>query len=158
MSKHMTLLADLKTMVETKKVTSSGVLLLDNYADRIQVPPPHRRRRWGPLPCPAGSHATPSFSCPDSPTSPGQVQILRVLVPPQVLRNMVHCADLSNPTKPLELYRQWTDRIMAEFFQQGDRERERGMEISPMCDKHTASVEKSQVPCRGRGGGQHRSS
>lgn len=58
---------------------------------------------------------------------------------------MVHCADLSNPTKPLELYRQWTDRIMAEFFQQGDRERERGMEISPMCDKHTASVEKSQV-------------
>lgn len=37
MSKHMTLLADLKTMVETKKVTSSGVLLLDNYSDRIQV-------------------------------------------------------------------------------------------------------------------------
>ncbi|XP_069087922.1 3',5'-cyclic-AMP phosphodiesterase 4A isoform X4 [Pleurodeles waltl] len=98
MSKHMSLLADLKTMVETKKVTSSGVLLLDNYTDRIQV-----------------------------------------------LRNMVHCADLSNPTKPLELYRQWTDRIMDEFFHQGDKERERGMEISPMCDKHTASVEKSQV-------------
>lgn len=37
MSKHMSLLADLKTMVETKKVTSSGVLLLDNYTDRIQV-------------------------------------------------------------------------------------------------------------------------
>uniref|UniRef100_A0A8C9TNZ6 Phosphodiesterase n=1 Tax=Scleropages formosus TaxID=113540 RepID=A0A8C9TNZ6_SCLFO len=98
MSKHMNLLADLKTMVETKKVTSSGVLLLDNYSDRIQV-----------------------------------------------LQNMVHCADLSNPTKPLQLYRQWTDRIMEEFFSQGDRERERGMEISPMCDKHTASVEKSQV-------------
>ncbi|KAL9824217.1 LOW QUALITY PROTEIN: 3',5'-cyclic-AMP phosphodiesterase 4C-like [Geothlypis trichas] len=98
MSKHMNLLADLKTMVETKKVTSLGVLLLDNYTDRIQV-----------------------------------------------LQNMVHCADLSNPTKPLELYRQWTDRIMVEFFHQGDREREKGMEISPMCDKHTASVEKSQV-------------
>ncbi|XP_051985069.1 cAMP-specific 3',5'-cyclic phosphodiesterase 4B-like isoform X1 [Xyrauchen texanus] len=98
MSKHMSLLADLKTMVETKKVTSSGVLLLDNYTDRIQV-----------------------------------------------LRNMVHCADLSNPTKSLDLYRQWTNCIMEEFFHQGDRERERGMEISPMCDKHTASVEKSQV-------------
>ena len=36
----------------------------------------------------------------------------------QVLQNMVHCADLSNPTKPLELYRQWCDRIMEEFFQQ----------------------------------------
>ncbi|KAM4584549.1 3',5'-cyclic-AMP phosphodiesterase 4C-like [Odontesthes bonariensis] len=98
MSKHMTLLADLKTMVETKKVTSSGVLLLDHYTERIQV-----------------------------------------------LRNMVHCADLSNPTKTLPLYRQWTERIMEEFFRQGDKERERGMEISAMCDKHTASVEKSQV-------------
>ncbi|UYV68150.1 PDE4D [Cordylochernes scorpioides] len=37
MSKHMNLLADLKTMVETKKLTGSGVLLLDNYTDRIQV-------------------------------------------------------------------------------------------------------------------------
>ncbi|XP_030640092.1 cAMP-specific 3',5'-cyclic phosphodiesterase 4D [Chanos chanos] len=98
MSKHMNFLADLKTMVETKKVTSLGVLLLDNYSDRIQV-----------------------------------------------LQNMVHCADLSNPTKPLEIYRQWTDRIMVEFFTQGDRERDKGMEISPMCDKHNASVEKSQV-------------
>ncbi|OBS76577.1 hypothetical protein A6R68_16948 [Neotoma lepida] len=39
----------------------------------------------------------------------------------------------------------WTNRIMAEFFQQGDRERELSLDISPMCDKHTASVEKSQV-------------
>lgn len=58
---------------------------------------------------------------------------------------MVHCADLSNPTKPLELYRQWTDRIMVEFFTQGDRERDKGMEISPMCDKKNASIEKNQV-------------
>lgn len=58
---------------------------------------------------------------------------------------MVHCADLSNPTKTLALYQQWTERIMEEFFRQGDKERERGMEISAMCDKHTASVEKSQV-------------
>ena len=37
MSKHMNLLADLKTMVETKKVAESGILLLDNYDDRIKV-------------------------------------------------------------------------------------------------------------------------
>lgn len=46
MSKHMSLLADLKTMVETKKVTSSGVLLLDNYTDRIQVRQPNSLG-WG---------------------------------------------------------------------------------------------------------------
>lgn len=98
MSKHMSLLADLKTMVETKKVAGSGVLLLDNYTDRIQV-----------------------------------------------LENLVHCADLSNPTKPLELYRQWVALLMEEFFLQGDREREQNMDISPMCDRHSATIEKSQV-------------
>lgn len=54
MSKHMSLLADLKTMVETKKVTSSGVLLLDNYTDRIQVWGGTRRRRGGVTRCHRG--------------------------------------------------------------------------------------------------------
>merc|ERR1719204_1879838 len=98
MSKHMSLLADLKTMVETKKVAGSGVLLLDNYSDRIQV-----------------------------------------------LQNMVHCSDLSNPTKPLHIYKDWVDRITQEFFLQGDKEREAGLDISPMCDRYNATVEKSQV-------------
>lgn len=130
MSKHMSLLADLKTMVETKKVTSSGVLLLDNYTDRMQV--------RGTL---VKTHDADSLQ---SMKEMQESYIFNVLSL-QVLRNMVHCADLSNPTKPLDLYRQWTDRIMDEFFHQGDRERERGMEISPMCDKHTASVERTQV-------------
>ncbi|ODM92889.1 cAMP-specific 3',5'-cyclic phosphodiesterase [Orchesella cincta] len=98
MSKHMSLLADLKTMVETKKVAGSGVLLLDNYTDRIQVGAPEH----GAL------------------------------------------RDLSNPTKPLGLYRRWVDKIMEEFFCQGDREREQGLDISPMCDRHNATIEKSQ--------------
>ena len=58
---------------------------------------------------------------------------------------MVHCADLSNPTKPLDIYKKWLDRIMSEFFRQGDMEREKGLDLSPMCDKHTATIEKSQV-------------
>jgi len=37
MSKHMGLLADLKTMVETKKVTGTGDLELDSFTDRMQV-------------------------------------------------------------------------------------------------------------------------
>lgn len=37
MSKHMSLLADLKTMVETKKVAAAYELKLDNYSERIQV-------------------------------------------------------------------------------------------------------------------------
>lgn len=72
MSKHMSLLADLKTMVETKKVAGSGFILLDSYTERIQV-----------------------------------------------LQNIIHCADLSNPTKPLKLYRRWVSLIMeVSFFRQ----------------------------------------
>jgi len=63
----------------------------------------------------------------------------------QLLQNLVHCADLSNPTKPLSIYRQWVDRVTEEFFMQGDLEREQGIDISPLCDRHTASVVKSQV-------------
>ncbi|XP_043270290.1 cAMP-specific 3',5'-cyclic phosphodiesterase-like [Venturia canescens] len=63
----------------------------------------------------------------------------------QVLDCLVHCADLSNPTKPLDIYKQWTTRIMDEFWAQGDKERELGMEISPMCDRNTADVAKIQV-------------
>jgi len=63
----------------------------------------------------------------------------------QVLQSLVHCADLSNPAKPLALYRQWNDRVLQEFFRQGDLERQQGLEISPMCDRLTATVEKTQV-------------
>ena len=58
---------------------------------------------------------------------------------------MVHCADLSNPTKPRFIYLQWVDNIMEEFFKQGDLEKEQGLDISPMCDRENATVEKSQV-------------
>ena len=63
----------------------------------------------------------------------------------QVLQSLVHCSDLSNPTKALKLYRQWNNRIMQEFFRQGDLEREQGLDISPMCDRQTATVERTQV-------------
>ncbi|KRZ08090.1 putative 3',5'-cyclic phosphodiesterase pde-4, partial [Trichinella zimbabwensis] len=98
MSKHMSLLADLKTMVETKKVSGPGMPSLEKYNDRIQV-----------------------------------------------LQNMIHIADLSNPAKPINLYQQWIDRLLEEYWKQGDRERELGLEISPMCDRRNVSREKSQV-------------
>lgn len=98
MSKHMSLLAELKTMVETKKVTGAGVIELESYQNRMIV-----------------------------------------------LQNMLHCADLSNTTKPLELYRQWTHRLMEEFFCQGDLEQSQGLEMSAMCDRHHANIEKTQV-------------
>lgn len=34
---------------------------------------------------------------------------------------------------------------MEEFFRQGDKEREACLDISAMCDRHSATIEKSQV-------------
>jgi len=98
MSKHMSMLANLKTMVETKKLKGTAVFQMENYSDKIKI-----------------------------------------------LQNMVHCCDLSNPTKPQEQYVQWVDRLMEEFWVQGDKERELGLDMSPMCDRSNATVEKSQV-------------
>lgn len=129
MSKHMSLLADLKTMVETKKVAGSGVLLLDNYTDRIQV-------------CFVTNEI---IFLEKKGILVSYCFVSWLLFGLQVLQNMVHCADLSNPTKPLDIYRRWVSLIMEEFFQQGDREREQGLDVSPMCDRQNATIEKSQV-------------
>jgi len=55
------------------------------------------------------------------------------------------CADISNPSKPFDTYQQWTGRVMEEFFNQGDKEKVMGLEVSPMCDRLTTRVYKSQI-------------
>jgi hypothetical protein len=62
-----------------------------------------------------------------------------------LFKSIVHAADLSNPMKPRPIYQNWLNRVMAEFWQQGDQERLRGMPISVMCDRHTACVAKVQA-------------
>jgi hypothetical protein len=56
----------------------------------------------------------------------------------------LHAADISNPGKKFELARCWTQRVMTEFFNQGDLERARNLPISPMCDRLHPAVPDSQ--------------
>lgn len=58
---------------------------------------------------------------------------------------MIHLADLSNPTKPIDLYNIWVKNIMEEYWRQGDRERDLGIDISPMCDRNNITIAQSQV-------------
>mmetsp|Transcript_13199 Transcript_13199/g.15117 ORF Transcript_13199/g.15117 Transcript_13199/m.15117 type:complete len:669 (+) Transcript_13199:63-2069(+) len=62
-----------------------------------------------------------------------------------IMTFLMHMADISNLAKRQSLSIQWTDRILDEFFQQGDKEREMGLPISPLCDRNTTSRPDSQM-------------
>lgn len=61
------------------------------------------------------------------------------------LNMLLHASDLGNPAKPLKFYLEWTDRVMKEFFSQGDKEKELGLAISPMMNREKPNLEKSQI-------------
>jgi len=63
----------------------------------------------------------------------------------EFLNILLHTADISNPTKPLHIYERWVDKVMGEFWNQGDREKEIKLPISFLCDRNTTSVFKAQL-------------
>ena len=63
----------------------------------------------------------------------------------EFLNVLIHSADVSNPSKPLEIYKQWAKRCVDEFFKQGDMEKRLGMAVSFNCDRDTVSLPQSQV-------------
>jgi len=58
---------------------------------------------------------------------------------------LLHCADISNPAKPRASYLDWTDRVLAEFYNQGDKELDCGLPISTFYDRSKPSVAKMQI-------------
>lgn len=98
MAKHIENVAEMKTLIETKKLTNDGLLSLGSYKENSAV-----------------------------------------------LKCLIHCADLSNPTKSPSLAADWSYRIMEENFKQGDREKELGITIHAMGDREGVSIPKCQV-------------
>ena len=62
-----------------------------------------------------------------------------------VMTLLLHAADVSNPAKPFALYIHWTQRVLTEFFLQGDIQRERQVKVSPMCDVNAPIMRKCQL-------------
>jgi hypothetical protein len=63
----------------------------------------------------------------------------------RLLCNMaLHCADLGNPAKKFAISQQWLERVTTEFYQQGDKERNMGLPISPMMDRNKPQIELQQ--------------
>jgi cAMP-specific phosphodiesterase len=51
------------------------------------------------------------------------------------MQMMMKAADISNVTKPFHISRQWAVAVTEEFYQQGDKERARGLAVLPMNDR-----------------------
>ena len=62
-----------------------------------------------------------------------------------ILGYILHLADISNPAKSSDLAAMWADRVLEEFFLQGDKEAELALPISPLCDRRTTSRPQSQI-------------
>ena len=63
----------------------------------------------------------------------------------KVMRMCLHCSDVSNPTKRFNIYERWANLVMEEFYEQGDKERELGLPISPFYDRNKKQMAKCQI-------------
>jgi cAMP-specific phosphodiesterase 4 len=59
--------------------------------------------------------------------------------------NHITQADVAHAAKVSSLHEAWSDRIMQEFFLQGDRERNLGLKISPFMDSRCKQLGKCQT-------------
>ena len=59
------------------------------------------------------------------------------------LRLLLHTIDCGNPGRPWDTYATWTERVLEEFYEQGDDERSRGMPITKAFDRDN-QVPKAQ--------------
>lgn len=58
---------------------------------------------------------------------------------------ILKCADISNISRPFEIAKKWAHRCIAEFFNQGDLEKERGLPVGAQNDRNTVCLPKSQI-------------
>uniref|UniRef100_A0A6Q2Z1X6 Phosphodiesterase n=1 Tax=Esox lucius TaxID=8010 RepID=A0A6Q2Z1X6_ESOLU len=62
-----------------------------------------------------------------------------------ILQMALKCADICNPCRPWELSKQWSEKVTEEFFHQGDIEKKHKLEVSPLCDSQSNSMENIQI-------------
>ena len=56
---------------------------------------------------------------------------------------IIHSADISNPTKKFDIYYKWAELVVEEFYQQGDKEKELGLNCS--FDRNKTTLYKTQL-------------
>lgn len=58
---------------------------------------------------------------------------------------LLHVSDISNVARPGIIAKKWTDRVMEEFFAQGDAEKRLNLPLTPMMDRESAHIQRIQA-------------
>ena len=61
----------------------------------------------------------------------------------QYMNLLIHAADISNPTKPFNIYLKWAKLVLEEFCQQGDKEKALGLVCT--CDRKKVKLNTNQI-------------
>jgi hypothetical protein len=62
-----------------------------------------------------------------------------------LMENILHACDIANPAQRTSIYLMWTDRVLQEFFEQGDREKGKNLAVSMFMDRDTTNIAKMQI-------------
>lgn len=57
---------------------------------------------------------------------------------------VLHAIDIGHAAKPFDLEVKWADLVTMEFHNQGDTEKNRGLQVSFLCDRTTSNLPASQ--------------
>lgn len=60
------------------------------------------------------------------------------------MQMLIKCSDVSSPTKEWPIYQQWIERILSEFYNQGDKEKRLGLPISPFMNRDSPGPSLAQ--------------
>lgn len=62
-----------------------------------------------------------------------------------ILQIALKCADISNPCRPWDISKKWSQKVCEEFFRQGDYERQLNLPVTSLCDRQSTSIPKIQA-------------
>lgn len=63
----------------------------------------------------------------------------------EIMCCLIHAADISNPVKSTQLMLKWTEKVIEEFWSQGDDELALGLPVSPLCERNQFNVPQGQL-------------
>lgn len=61
------------------------------------------------------------------------------------IKAILHVCDISNPAKPWNTSKRWSDLVLQEFFEQGDREIAEGLPVSMNCNRATTKQDEMSL-------------